>query len=107
MQPDQGRPHGAASDPAADGAAAEPPPRQPPDIEPPISDAGPAVWRYEQPGSSRRDTPRRYRGHVYPITGDEGQRLRDELATVIADLLAWASGPTSQPRGERDDSDDN
>ena len=47
-----------------------------------------SVWWYDQP--RKRGHDRRYWGQVERISGPEGDRLRDNLAAAIRDLLDWA-----------------
>jgi hypothetical protein len=53
------------------------------------------VWQYDQRG--KRGKHRRYTGHVTPIGGAEGDRIRGELAAIIRDLLDWATRHTETP----------
>jgi hypothetical protein len=54
-------------------------------------------WRYHQKRKGK--TGRTYSGHVTRVGGAEGERIRGDLAAVLADLLTWASG--QDPREER------
>ena len=63
----------------------------------------PPAWSYCQTGARR--TSRTYTGHVTPVGGTEGERLRRELAAVVRDLLEWAARRDTQP-GEGGDGDD-
>lgn len=63
----------------------------------------PPAWSYCQTGP--RGTSRTYTGQVTYVGGAEGERLRRELATVVRDLLEWASRRDTHPSegGEGDD----
>lgn len=46
-------------------------------------------FRYDQ--TWLRGKRRRYHGHVERIVGTEGERLREDLAAAVRDLLDWAA----------------
>lgn len=46
-------------------------------------------WSYGQ--RRRGNADRRYVGRVSRIGGAEGERLRVDLAAIVADMLAWAA----------------
>jgi hypothetical protein len=52
------------------------------------------TWCYEQ---SIRGGRRHFTGEVAHAGGDEGQRVRKELAVVLTDLLRWARQQQAQP----------
>lgn len=56
---------------------------------------GDATWCYEQ--SYRGGGRRHFTGDVSYVGGAEGQRLRAELAAVVADLLRWARQHQAAP----------
>jgi hypothetical protein len=64
----------------------------------------PPVWSYCQTGP--RGTSRTYTGHVVPVGGADGERLRRALAAIARDLLEWASRRDTYPSegGEGDGS---
>lgn len=58
-----------------------------------------STWRYEH--HVRGGGCHRFIGEVTYVGGTEGDRLRKELAAVIADLLQWAK--QDQSRSDTDD----
>lgn len=46
------------------------------------------VWRYDQ---RVRGSEHRFAGYVSYVGGDEGERVRAELATVLGELMRWAA----------------
>lgn len=56
---------------------------------------GDTGWRYDEKRRSKPD--RIYSGQVTRVGGAEGERIRGNLAAVLAELLTWAS--------ERDEQD--
>lgn len=85
------------------GSLGVPSPRKAPDDDlenlPQIaSDQG--IWRYDLEQKSGRR--RRFFGHISRAGGTEGERLRDEQATVIRDLLYWAAEQQSRDQSTKD-----
>ncbi|MFD8497279.1 hypothetical protein [Amycolatopsis sp. NPDC059657] len=48
-----------------------------------------SLWRYRQQRESKSDFL--YSGDIIQVDGQEGDRLRRELAIAIRDLLTWSS----------------
>lgn len=86
--------------PLDDSPVLDPPP--PATLDPQRDGRGSATgsvesdFRYDQ--TWLRGQRRRYHGHVERIGGAEGERLREDLAAVVRDLLDWAT--------QHDDRDD-
>lgn len=57
-------------------------------------------WRYHYRGKRGADVT--FEGHLVPIAGEAGERLRRELGAVLRELLEWAHDKRSESQdGER------